>query len=84
MRIGFAPAEREDEARAAARGFAPSMRWTCPVQCCAVRREVWEVGGGGGGDSADDGAAIVNHCVGGQNRTGEKMASKEKMVERSG
>ena len=41
MRIGFAPAAREDEARAAARGFAPRMRWTWPAQCWAVRREVW-------------------------------------------
>lgn len=43
IRIGFAPAAREEDARAAARGFAPRMRWTCPAQCWAVRRDaiVW-------------------------------------------
>lgn len=39
MRMGFAPAAREDDARAAARGLEPRMRWTCPAQCWAVRRD---------------------------------------------
>lgn len=45
MRMGFAPAAREEDARAAARGFAPRMRWTCPAQCWAVSRDaiVWRV-----------------------------------------
>ena len=41
MRIGFAPAAREEAAREAARGLAPRMRWMWAVQCWAVRRAVW-------------------------------------------
>jgi hypothetical protein len=54
MRIGFAPAAREEEARAAARGFEPMMRWTWPVQCWAVKS-----GRGGIVGGCDDRDAIV-------------------------
>ena len=45
--MGFAPAAREEDARAAARGLEPRMRWTCPAQCWAVRRDVIVDGGCG-------------------------------------
>jgi hypothetical protein len=51
--MGFAPAAREDEARAAARGLEPRMRWTCPVQCWAVRSNVRDFAAVNNGGEAD-------------------------------
>jgi hypothetical protein len=59
MRIGFAPAAREEAARAAASGFAPRMRWICPALCWAVRSAVGDLAGAPGGSGCDGDAIVV-------------------------
>ena len=60
MRIGFAPAAREDAARAAASGFAPRMRWMCPALCWAVRSAVGALAAAPGGGGCDGDAIVVS------------------------